>query len=112
MVVRRREVLEYIEFQLKDGHRIHLLAEVCLVNPAGMRLLGHPMEIMDMSFALQALSTAYLAKRGRGLEPRVHDVPTEIDRKVAELKLRSLGIKLEKPTVEQCKYLRSWQIGT
>jgi len=113
LAVKRREVLEDVnEFQLRDGRRLYLLAEGRLVNLAGMRSLGHPMEIMDMSFALQALSTAYLAKHGRGLEPRVHDVPTEIDRKVAELKLRSLGIKLEKPTVEQCKYLRSWQIGT
>lgn len=111
--VKRRKVLDDVEeFQLKDGRRLHLLAEGRLVNLAGERSLGHPMEIMDMSFALQALSVEYLTKHGRGLEPRVYDVPTEIDRKVAELKLRSLGIKLEKLTVEQCKYLKSWQIGT
>ena len=111
--VKRQKVLDDVEeFQLKDGRRLHLLAGGRLVNLAGARSLGHPMEIMDMSFALQALSVAYLAKHGRGLEPRVYDVPTKIDRKVAELKLRSLGIKLEKLTVEQCKYLKSWQIGT
>lgn len=111
--VKRRKVLEDVEeFRLRDGRRLHLLAQGRLVNLAGTRSLGHPMEIMDMSFALQALSVAYLAKHGRKLEPRVHDVPPKIDRKVAELKLRSLGIKLEKPTPEQRKYLKSWQIGT
>jgi adenosylhomocysteinase len=113
MAVRRKEVLEDVEeFQLKDGRRIHLLTEGRLVNLAGKRALGHPMEIMDMSFALQALSAAYLAKHGRKLEPIVHDVPEEIDRKVADLKLRSLGINLEKPTPEQIKYAKSWLVGT
>jgi adenosylhomocysteinase len=113
LAVKRREVLEDIEeFQFKDGKRLYLLAEGRLVNLAGKRSLGHPMEIMDMSFALQALSVAYLAKHGRGLEPKVHDVPEEIDRKVAELKLRSLGIKLEQPTHEQIEYAKSWRVGT
>jgi adenosylhomocysteinase len=70
------------------------------------------MEIMDMSFALQALSVAYLAKRGKELEPRVYEVPAEIDRKVAGLKLRSMGIGLEKLTREQREYLESWGAGT
>jgi len=112
VVVRRREVLEYIEFQLKDGHRIHLLAEVRLVNPAGMRLLGHPMEIMDMSFALQALSVEYIAKHAGELELKVYEVPADIDREVAELKLKSIGMELEKPTKEQLEYLNSWRAGT
>jgi adenosylhomocysteinase len=113
LAVKKREILEDIEeFQLKDGRRIYLLAEGRLVNLAGKRSLGHPMEIMDMSFALQALSVAYLAKHGKGLRPGVHDVPEEIDRKVAELKLRSLGIKLEQPTREQIKYAKSWLTGT
>ncbi len=111
--VTRRKILDDVgEFKFKDGRRIYLLAEGRLVNLAGKRSLGHPMEIMDMSFALQALSVAHIAKHGRKLEPKVYDVPPEIDRKVAELKLRSLGIKLEKPTLEQRKYLKSWQIGT
>jgi adenosylhomocysteinase len=113
LAVRRRNVLDDIEeFQLKDGRRLYLLAEGRLVNLAGLRSLGHPIEIMDMSFSLQALSVEYLAKHGRGLEKRVHDVPPEIDRKVAELKLRSLGVGLEKLTGEQVRYLRSWQLGT
>ncbi|TKJ24880.1 MAG: hypothetical protein CEE41_05065 [Hadesarchaea archaeon B3_Hades] len=70
------------------------------------------MEIMDMSFALQALSVEYLAEHGKELEPKVHDVPAEIDRRVAELKLKSLGVGLEKLTREQLGYLRSWKFGT
>jgi len=113
LAVRRRNVLEDIEeFQLKDGRRLYLLAEGRLVNLAGLRSLGHPIEIMDMSFSLQALSVEYLAKHGRKLENRVHDVPPEIDRRVAELKLKSLGVGLEKLTGEQVRYLRSWQLGT
>jgi adenosylhomocysteinase len=113
LAVRRRKVLEDIEeFKLKDGRRLYVLAEGRLVNLAGVRSLGHPIEIMDMSFSLQALSVEYLAKHGRKLENRVHDVPPEIDRRVAELKLKSLGVGLEKLTGEQVRYLRSWQLGT
>jgi adenosylhomocysteinase len=113
LAVKKREILEDVEeFQLKDGRRVYLLAEGRLVNLAGKRSLGHPMEIMDMSFALQALSVTYLAKHGKGLEPKVHDVPERIDRKVAELKLRSLGIELERPTREQIEYAKSWSMGT
>ena len=113
LATRRRNVLEDIEeFRLKDGRRLYLLAEGRLVNLAGLRSLGHPIEIMDMSFSLQALSVEYLARHGRGLENRVHEVPPEIDRRVAELKLKSLGVGLEKLTGEQVRYLRSWQLGT
>lgn len=111
--VRKRDILDDVtEFQLRDGRRIYLLAEGRLVNLAGKRSLGHPMEIMDMSFSLQALSVEYLVDRGDTLEPKVHEVPEWIDRKVARLKLRSLGLKLEKPTPEQIKYNRSWLRGT
>ena len=113
LAVKKREILDDVEeFQLRDGRRLYLLAEGRLVNLAGKRSLGHPMEIMDMSFALQALSVGYLAKYGKELEPRVHDVPEEIDRKVAELKLHSLGIKLEQHTREQIEYAKSWLLGT
>jgi adenosylhomocysteinase len=111
--IKRRKILDDVEeFQLKNGRRLHLLAEGRLVNLAGRRSLGHPMEIMDMSFALQALSVEYLAKHGKELKPRVYDVPAEIDRRVAELKLNSLGIRLEKLTRQQLGYLRSWKFGT
>ena len=113
LATKRRKLLDDIEeFRLKDGRRLYLLAEGRLVNLAGKRSLGHPIEIMDMSFSLQALSVEYLAKHGRRLENKVYDVPAEIDRRVAELKLRSLGLGLEKPTVEQIKYLKSWHLGT
>jgi len=113
LAVRRRNILEDIdEFQLKNGRRLYLLAEGRLVNLAGLKSLGHPIEIMDMSFSLQALSAEYLAKHGRELENRVHDVPSDIDRRVAELKLRALGVGLERLTSEQKRYLTSWQLGT
>lgn len=113
LAVSQREVMDDIkEFRLRDGRRLYLLTEGRLVNLAGKRSLGHPMEIMDMSFSLQALCTIYLAEYSKNLEPKVYGVPAEIDRKVAELKLRSLGIKLERPTLEQHRYLRSWEFGT
>lgn len=113
LAVKRRGMLDDIEeFQLKDGRRLYLLAEGRLVNLAGKRSLGHPIEIMDLSFSLQALSVEYLAKHGKELENRVHDVPNEIDRRVAELKLRSLKVELEKLKPEQVRYLKSWQLGT
>ncbi len=110
---RRKRVLEDVEeFELKDGKRLYLLTEGRLVNLAGKRSLGHPMEIMDMSFSLQALGVEYLAKHGRRMEAKVHEVPDTIDRRVAELKLRALGIKLERQTAEQREYLKSWERGT
>ena len=113
LAVAQREVMDDIkEFRLKDGRRLYLLTEGRLVNLAGRRSLGHPMEIMDMSFSLQALCTAYLAKHSEKLEPKVYEVPAEIDRKVAELKLKSLGVKLEEPTQEQIAYTKSWRAGT
>lgn len=113
MAIARREVIDDVEeFKLANGRRLYLLTSGRLVNLAGKRSLGHPIEIMDMSFSLQALCVAYLAERGRRLEPRVYEVPAEIDRRVAELKLRSLGIKIEELTPEQRDYLKSWELGT
>ncbi len=113
MAVSKKEVMEDIqEFRLKNGRRIYLLAEGRLVNLAGKRSLGHPMEIMDMSFALQALSVVHIAEVSKALAPRVYEVPAEIDRKVAELKLRSMGINLERQTPEQIGYGKSWLVGT
>ncbi len=110
---RRRQVLEDVEeFRLRDGRRLYLLAGGRLVNLAGSRSLGHPIEIMDLSFSLQALSLAYLAENAERLRPGVHEVPPEIDRRVAELKLRLWGIRLERQTEEQREYLSSWRRGT
>lgn len=113
LAVRRKEIMEDVEeFRLRDGRRLYLLAGGRLVNLAGRRSLGHPMEIMDLSFSLQALSLAYLAAHAGELKPGVHGVPEEIDRRVAELKLKKMGIRLEKQTEEQRGYLRSWEVGT
>jgi adenosylhomocysteinase len=98
------------EYRLKDGRRLYLLAEGRLINLAAA--YGHPPEVMDMSFANQALAVRYIVEHGRGLEKKVYAVPVEIDRRVAELKLASMGLKTEKLTPEQDKYLHSWQTGT
>ena len=98
------------EYKLKDGRRLYLLAEGRLINLAAA--YGHPPEVMDMSFANQALAVRYIVEHGRSLDKQVYAVPVEIDRRVAELKLASMGLETEKLTAEQDKYLHSWQMGT
>lgn len=98
------------EYRLKDGRRLYLLAEGRLVNLVAAE--GHPPEVMDMSFANQALCVEYLAKKGKNLEPRVHKVPEDIDRGIARLKLETMGIKIDILTAEQKRYLFSWKLGT
>ena len=95
------------EYAFKDGRKIYLLGEGRLVNLACGD--GHPAEIMDMTFALQSLSLEYLAEN-RNLSAKVYNVPEEIDRRVAELMLDSLGLKIDKLTAEQEEYLSSWQL--
>jgi adenosylhomocysteinase len=90
-------------YYLPDGRILNLLAEGRLVNLAAGN--GHPAEIMDMSFSLQAKCLEYLAKFGKGLEHRVYSVPAEIDSEVASLKLKSLGITIDVLSEEQRKYL-------
>jgi adenosylhomocysteinase len=97
------------EYTLKDGKRLYLLAEGRLVNLAAAE--GHPSEVMDMSFANQALCSEYIAKSTK-LETRVYIVPKELDEKVAELKLKSMGIIIDELTEEQKKYLATWEMGT
>lgn len=105
--ISRRLVRKNIEeFLLPGGRRIYLLAEGRLVNLAAGD--GHPAEIMDMSFALQALAAKYILNKARGLERKVYIVPEEIDRRVAELKLKSLGIEIDILSEEQDAYLNSW----
>lgn len=96
------------EYRFKDGRRVYLLAEGRLVNIAAAD--GHPAEIMDMSFAVQTLAQLYLLEHGRGLARGVHPIAPEIDRRVAELRLRSLGVEIDRLTPEQEKYIRSWQV--
>ncbi|MGA2767705.1 MAG: adenosylhomocysteinase [Candidatus Bathyarchaeia archaeon] len=97
------------EYTLKDGRRLYLLAEGRLVNLAAAE--GHPSEVMDMSFANQALCVEHLAKAGR-MEPKVYPVPKEIDEKVARLKLDAMGIRIDELTEEQKTYLTTWESGT
>jgi adenosylhomocysteinase len=97
------------EYTLKDGRKLYLLAEGRLVNLAAAE--GHPSEVMDMSFANQALCSEYIAKSSK-LTLNVFTVPKEIDEKVAELKLSSMGVKIDKLTAEQKKYLSTWEMGT
>jgi adenosylhomocysteinase len=97
------------EYMLKDGRKLHLLAEGRLVNLSAAE--GHPSEVMDMSFANQALCAEYMAKTEK-LPPKVYTVPTDIDETVAELKLKSMGVKIDELTEEQKKYLAAWEMGT
>src|SRR3974390_3560969 len=98
------------EFQLKDGRKIYLIAEGRLVTLATAE--GHPASVMDMSFANQSLAAEYLVKNSHKLENRVYPVPDDIDREIARLKLRSMGISIDVLTAEQEKYMASWQEGT
>ena len=97
------------EYTLKDGKKLYLLAEGRLVNLAAAE--GHPSEVMDMSFANQALSSEYIAKTPK-MQPKVYTVPKELDEKVAELKLKAMNIKIDELTDEQKKYLSTWEMGT
>ncbi len=98
------------EFAMKDGRRIYLLAEGRLVNLASA--FGHPPEVMDMSFANQALAVKLIVEKGDTFENQVYKVPHEVDTMVARLKLESMGIEIETLTEEQNKYLHSWTMGT
>src|SRR5579872_4477492 len=98
------------EYKLAGGKRLHVLGEGRLINLAAAE--GHPAAVMDMSFANQALCAEHMAKNAGKLEPRVYDVPDDIDAEVARLKLRSMGIAIDTLTEEQKRYLSSWEEGT
>jgi len=107
----KREIRPLVEeYTLKDGRRLYLLAEGRLVNLSAAE--GHPASVMDMSFANQALCLEYMVKNKGSLEIKVHPVPEEIDKQVARLKLRSMGITIDQLTPEQKRYLASWEQGT
>lgn len=108
---RKRRIREFVEeYTLKNGKKICLLGEGRLINLAAAE--GHPAMVMDMSFANQALSAEYVGFNGKNLECQVYPVPKDIDKEIARLKLLSMGIKIDKLTPEQKKYLESWQLGT
>jgi adenosylhomocysteinase len=109
--IRKRRIRDFVdEYELSDGRRIYLLGEGRLINLASAE--GHPAQVMDLSFSNQALSVEYIVKNYKKLEKKVYKVPEEIDKKIAYLKLKSLGIKIDNLTKEQKKYLSSWQEGT
>jgi adenosylhomocysteinase len=111
MAETKRQIRTHVvEYHLKDGRRLFLLAQGRLINLAAAE--GHPASVMDMSFANQALCVQYIAHRPERLPPAVHPVPTEIDQEVARLKLRSMNINIDELTAEQRKYLESWEAGT
>jgi len=107
----KRRIRNYVEeYTLKNGKKINVLAEGRLVNLASAE--GHPSSVMDMSFANQALSAEYIAKHAKNLENRVYDVPEKVDKAVAQMKLKALGIQIDELTPQQKKYLLSWEMGT
>lgn len=103
----RHEVQEFI---LRDGRRIHLLGEGRLINLAAAE--GHPAMVMDMSFANQALGVEFIVKNRGRLPLGVHALPEKIDREIARLKLKSMGVKIDTLTPAQKKYLAEWTMGT
>src|SRR2546430_7270315 len=98
------------EYLLKDGRKSYLLGEGRLINFAAVE--GHPASVMDMSFANQSLSVEHLVKNYKNLEKKVFPVPIDIDKRVAKLKLESMGVKIDRLTPEQEEYLASWSEGT
>ncbi|HTX93088.1 MAG TPA: adenosylhomocysteinase [Anaerolineales bacterium] len=98
------------QFETKDGRKINILGEGRLINLASAE--GHPASVMDMSFANQALAAEYMVKNATKLEKKVYSVPAEIDAEIARIKLDAMGVKIDKLTTEQEKYLNSWEEGT
>ena len=104
-------VRDFVEqFTLKNGRRIVILGEGRLVNLATAE--GHPSSVMDMSFANQALCSEWMVKNHATLERKVYAVPDPIDREIARMKLKAMGVKVDTLTEEQVKYLDSWNMGT
>jgi adenosylhomocysteinase len=108
MAVASREVRKNVtEYELSDGRRLHVLARGRLVNIAAAD--GHPVEIMDLTFAVQALATHHLARNAANMKPGLHTIPAEIDDLIARTKLASLGVEPEELTEEQIAYQKSWR---
>ena len=106
-----RQTREFVEeYSFRDGRRLNVLADGRLINLSAAE--GHPASVMDMSFANQALSAEYMVKNHSSLEKRVYAVPEELDKQVARMKLESMGVKIDRLTPEQERYLSSWSEGT
>ncbi|MGB7002179.1 MAG: adenosylhomocysteinase [Halobacteriota archaeon] len=111
MAVAKKEIKEnVVEYKMKDGRKLYLLSEGRLVNLASA--YGHPPEVMDMSFANQALCTRYIVENHDKLQNEVYPVPKAIDEEIARLKLKSMNVEVEVLTEEQKKYMSSWDLGT
>ncbi len=111
MKKKKRKIREFVEeFTLPNGRKINILGEGRLINLAAAE--GHPSSVMDMSFANQALSAEYMRKNSKKLKKNVYSVPEDIDKEIARLKLNAMGVKIDKLTPEQKKYLESWEMGT
>ncbi len=109
--VESKQVRESVKsYKLKNGNTVYLISDGRLVNLASGQ--GHPVEIMDMSFAIQALTAEYLVKNYKDLKPAVYAVPETVDMEVAKIRLKSQGIEIDEPTEEQIKYANSWTEGT
>ena len=107
----RRPIRPYVEeYTLASGHHVYVLGEGRLINLAAAE--GHPASVMDMSFANQSLCLEYLVKNKGAVKAEVYPVPEAIDKEIARLKLRSMGISIDTLTPEQAKYLASWEQGT
>jgi adenosylhomocysteinase len=108
---KKKKIREFVdEYVLASGRKIYLLGEGRLINLAAAE--GHPAQVMDMSFANQALSAEYITKHYKQLSREVYVVPEDIDKNIAALKLKAMGIKIDTLTAEQKEYLSSWEIGT
>jgi adenosylhomocysteinase len=109
--VETRTLRQFVdEFKLEDGRRIYLIADGRLVNLSAAE--GHPAQVMDMSFANQALSAEFVVGNATSLERKVYPVPEEIDTEIARLKLETMDVAIDALTEEQAKYLASWDEGT
>lgn len=107
----KRQTRDFVdEYNLRDGRKVYLLGEGRLINLAAAE--GHPASVMDMSFANQALSAEFLVKNHASLEKKVYSVPEELDKRVARLKLETMGIGIDRLTPEQEEYLAGWSEGT
>lgn len=111
MKKKKRVIREFVEeFTMPNGRKINILGEGRLINLASAE--GHPSSVMDMSFANQALSAEYMLKNAKKLKKQVYPVPENIDKEIARLKLNAMGVKIDRLTPEQKKYLESWEMGT
>ena len=107
----KKSIREFVdEYVLRDGRKIYVLGQGRLINLVAAE--GHPAQVMDMSFANQALSAEYITKHHKELKNHVYAVPEAIDKNIARLKLKSMGIRIDTLTCEQEKYLSSWELGT